>query len=116
MSLQRPNIIVITCHDLGDYLGCYGTPVHTPNLDRLAAQGVLLDNHFASASVCSPARGSLWTGCYPHTHGLMGLVPRGWEMDVERCPALPTLLKDVGYAESPVRPATRTLGPAAVGV
>jgi arylsulfatase A-like enzyme len=38
-----------------------------------------------------------WTGCYPHTHGLLGLVPRGWEMDVERCPALPTLLKDAGY-------------------
>jgi N-sulfoglucosamine sulfohydrolase len=87
----------MTCHDLGDTLGCYGAPLQTPNLDALAGQGVILENHFAAASVCSPARGSLWTGCYPHTHGLMGLVPRGWEMDVERCPALPALLAGAGY-------------------
>lgn len=94
---ERPNILIITCHDLGDYLGCYGTPVSTPNLDTLAQQGVIFRNHFAAASICSPSRGSLMTGCYPHTHGLMGLVPRGWEMDVDRCPALPTILQDAGY-------------------
>lgn len=94
---QRPNIIVITCHDLGDFLGCYDTPVQTPHLDSLAAQGARLANHFATAPVCSPARGSLWSGCYPHTHGLLGLVPRGWEMDVARCPALPALLEQAGY-------------------
>lgn len=97
MTARRPNIIVITCHDLGDYLGCYGTPVLTPHLDALAAQGATLENHHAPASICSPARGSLWTGCYPHTHGLMGLVPRGWELDVDRCPALPQMLKQAGY-------------------
>ncbi len=94
---ERPNILIITCHDLGDYLGCYGTPVTTPNLDALAGQGMVFQNHFAAASICSPSRGSLMTGCYPHTHGLMGLVPRGWEMDVDRCPALPRILQDTGY-------------------
>ncbi|WP_119070803.1 sulfatase family protein [Aggregatilinea lenta] len=97
MAPQYPNLLVITCHDLGDTLGCYGTPIHTPNLDAIAGQGALLENHFAPASICSPARGSLWTGCYPHTHGLMGLMPRGWQVDVDRCPPLPALLKDAGY-------------------
>ena len=92
-----PNILVITCHDLGDYLGCYGTPVNTPNLDRLAQQGVTFKKHFATATVCSPSRGSMWTGCYPHTHGLMGLVPRGWEIDVEHCPHAASILKSAGY-------------------
>ena len=94
---ERPNIVIITCHDLGDYLGCYRTPVTTPNLDALAGQGVIFENHFAAATICSPSRGSLMTGCYPHTHGLMGLVSRGWEMDVDRCPALPRILQDAGY-------------------
>ena len=83
MSQSKPNILVITCHDLGDYLGCYGTPVETPNLDKLAQEGVTFKQHYATATICSPSRGSLWTGCYAHTHGLMGLVPRGWEMDLE---------------------------------
>jgi arylsulfatase A-like enzyme len=37
------------------------------------------------------------TGCYPHTHQLMGLVPRGWEMNVDSCPPLPQILKNAGY-------------------
>ena len=41
---KYPNILIITCHDLGDYLGCYGTPISTPNLDALAEQGVLFEN------------------------------------------------------------------------
>ncbi len=95
--MARPNVVVITCHDLGDYLGCYGTPVQTPHIDRLAAEGALFRNHFSTSSVCSPARGAIVTGCYPHTHGLMGLVHRGWELDVETCPPLPTLLGEAGY-------------------
>lgn len=95
--MKRPNILIITCHDLGDYLGCYGTPVATPNLDSMAEQGVLLESHFATASICCPSRASLVTGCYPHTHGLMGLVPRGWELNVDRCPAMPALLHEAGY-------------------
>jgi N-sulfoglucosamine sulfohydrolase len=95
--MNKKNVIVLHCHDLGDYLGCYGTPVHTPYIDQIAREGVLLSNHFASAAVCSPSRGSMWTGCYPHTHGLMGLVPRGWEMDVEKCPTLMSFLQEAGY-------------------
>jgi len=95
--MNRPNVLIITCHDLGDFVGCYGTPVATPNVDSIAADGVIFAQHFSTGSVCSPARGSIVTGCYPHTHGLMGLVHRGWELDVERCPPLPTLLAGAGY-------------------
>jgi N-sulfoglucosamine sulfohydrolase len=95
--VERPNVIIVTCHDLGDYLPCYGTPVAAPNLDAMAAQGVVFQNHFSTATVCSPSRGSIVTGCYPHTNGLMGLVHRGWELDVDRCPALPALLRQAGY-------------------
>ena len=84
--MKQPNILLITCHDLGDYLGCYGTPVGTPNIDSLSRNGVQLCNHFSTAPICSPARGSILTGCYPHTNGLMGLVHRGWELNVQPFP------------------------------
>ncbi|MBN1642104.1 MAG: sulfatase [Anaerolineae bacterium] len=95
--MARPNVILITPHDLGDFVGCYDTPVSTPNLDRIAAQGVIYSNHYSTGTVCSPSRGSIVTGCYPHTHGLMGLVHRGWALDVARCPPLPHILRDAGY-------------------
>jgi N-sulfoglucosamine sulfohydrolase len=71
--------------------------VATPNIDRLAADGVLFKNHFSTGTVCSPSRGSIVTGCYPHTNGLMGLIHRGWELNVDKCPPLPQLLGDEGY-------------------
>ena len=77
---ERPNIVIIVVHDLGDYLGCYGHNVHSPNLDRLAFQGVRFTSHFCTSPFCSPARGSIITGQYPHTNGLMGLCNLGWNM------------------------------------
>jgi arylsulfatase A-like enzyme len=94
---QRPNILILTCHDIGDYLPCYGTPVHAPAFERLAREGVVFGRHFSTGTVCSPSRGSIVTGCYPHTNGLMGLVHRGWALDVDRCPPLPALLRQAGY-------------------
>jgi len=91
------NLIIITPHDLGDFLGCYGTPVPTPNIDGLARDGVIFQQHFSTGTVCSPSRGSITTGCYPHTHGLMGLVHRGWELDTQRCPPIAQQLARVGY-------------------
>lgn len=96
-KMKKPNIVFITCHDLGDYLGCYNTPVSTPNIDRLADEGVQFNAHYSTATICSPSRASIVTGCYPHTNGLMGLVHRGWELDVDRCRPMPALLSDHGY-------------------
>jgi arylsulfatase A-like enzyme len=94
--MQRPNILILTPHDLGDFLPCYGTPVEAPNIGRIA-DGITFLRHFSTATVCSPARGSIVTGCYPHTNGLMGLVHRGWSLDVGRTPPLPAMLADMGY-------------------
>lgn len=55
-----------------DCLGCYGnTIVQTPNIDRLARSGVRFTNAFTPTPVCTPARTSLQTGLFPHTHGLI---------------------------------------------
>ncbi len=94
---EEPNIVLVVCHDLGRHLPCYGVRgLRTPNIDRLAAQGAVFDRYFATAPLCSPSRGSILTGCYPHTNGLMGLVNRGWDMP-DRTPTLPQLLREAGY-------------------
>jgi arylsulfatase A-like enzyme len=69
----------------------------TPVLDALAAEGALCENYFATAPLCSPSRGSIMTGLYPHTNGLMGLVNRGWDMP-DTSPTLAQLLRGNSYA------------------
>ena len=62
----RPNILWITCEDMSPHLGCYGDrTVPTPNIDRLAREGVLYTNAFATTAVCGPSRHALITGMYP---------------------------------------------------
>lgn len=63
----RPNIVYILADDLGyGDLGCYGqTVLQTPNIDRLAAEGVRFTQHYAASSVCEPSRSSLLTGKHP---------------------------------------------------
>jgi uncharacterized sulfatase len=82
---QLPNIIIIFADDLGyGDLGSYGSQsIRTPNLDRLAAEGVRLTNAYASAPLCSPSRAGLLSGRYPiRTHVTMPLYPAGAFMDV----------------------------------
>ena len=63
----KPNIILLLADDLGwTGLGCYGNTLHeTPNLDRLAKQGMRFTDAYAACTVCSPTRASLMTGKYP---------------------------------------------------
>ena len=96
-STPRPNVFLIHCHDLGRYLGCYGHDVETPNLDRLAADGVRFENHFCTAPQCSPSRASMMTGAHPHENGVMGLAHMGWELDADWM-TLPKYLGDAGYS------------------
>jgi arylsulfatase len=68
-----PNIVFILCDDLGfGDLGCYGSRIPTPNLDRMAAEGVRFTNFNSADPVCSPSRAALLTGRYPTRVG----VPR----------------------------------------
>jgi len=77
---QRENVLIVHWHDLGRQLGAYGHPdVASPRLDRLAAEGIRFTRAHATAPQCSPSRGSLFTGRYPQTNGLIGLAHHGWE-------------------------------------
>ena len=66
MALRKPNVLFITCDQWrGDSLSAAGHPVvRTPNVDALAAEGVLFRRHYAGAAPCSPARACLYTGLY----------------------------------------------------
>lgn len=95
-STERPNILWITSEDNSPYLGCYGDKLaHTPNLDRLATQGVRYRNAFANAPVCSAARSTLITGMYAcslgiHNHRSKQRVPETFRL-------YPEYLRDAGY-------------------
>lgn len=81
LNESRPNILVVHPHNLGRYLGCYGRSVVTDHIDSIAAEGIQFERFFCPAAHCSPARGSLWTGNYPHNNGLVGLAHLGWELN-----------------------------------
>jgi len=68
----RPNVLTIMSDDQGPWaMGCAGNPeIRTPNLDRLAAQGIRFTNFFCTSPVCSPARASFLTGMIPSQHGI----------------------------------------------
>lgn len=63
---EQPNILWINCDDLGREVACYGnSDVYTPNMDKLASQGIMFSNAYANAPVCSSSRSSQITGMYP---------------------------------------------------
>src|SRR6185503_2058148 len=71
-----PNILLIVSDDQGyPDLGCIGTkPIETPNLDRLAAEGVRATSFYVTWPACTPSRGSILTGRYPQRNGLYDMV------------------------------------------
>ncbi|TWT80755.1 Choline-sulfatase [Planctomycetes bacterium CA13] len=91
----RPNVILFLADDISqEDLGCYGNEsMQTPNIDRLAANGLRFDNAFLTISSCSPSRCSIITGRYPHNTGAAELhttLPKGSVL-------FPEFLKDAGY-------------------
>ena len=95
-----PNIVVLLCDDLGyGDLACFGHPqIKTPNIDRLASEGLKLTHCYAAAPVCSPSRGGLLTGRNPYRLGIRDWIPaqsgvflRPGEVTV------PQLLRTAGY-------------------
>lgn len=93
------NLVVITCHDLGRYLGCYGIDtVRTPHIDALAKQGVKFTQSFSAAPQCSPARAAMTTGRHPHCTGVLGLTHGrfAWDLSDDQL-TLPQYLATQGY-------------------
>ena len=108
----RPNVVVILCDDLGfGDLQCYGHPhIQTPNLDRLAAEGIRFTNFYSAAPVCSPSRVGLLTGRSPNRAGVYDWIPAAKGANDVKSDArdlvhmqrhevtLPQLLQTAGYA------------------
>ncbi len=99
-----PNVVLIYIDNVGwGDLACYGNPTtRTPNIDRLAAQGVRLTDFYIPSSSCSPSRGSLLTGRYPDRNGLGHQLSRDENWHGVGLPhnerILPEYLRDLGYA------------------
>lgn len=93
---RRPNVLWITSEDNGPHLGAYGDRfADTPNLDRLAAKGMIYLNAWSNAPVCAPARTTIISGLYPTCTGSehmrsMTKLPEGMKM-------YPQYLREVGY-------------------
>lgn len=97
IGLRPPNVLLITSEDNGPELGCYGDPyVRTPNLDRLAEEGVRFERAFVATASCSESRAALLTGLWPHQNGQIGLATHHYRMFGE-LPNMASRLKDRGY-------------------
>ena len=73
MKPERPNIILIDAHDLGTVLACYGWKhVPSPHIDRLASEGALFTDYFATAPICIPSRAGIYAGVHPGSVGCYG--------------------------------------------
>ena len=101
--MTRPNILLILADDMGySDLGCYGSEIQTPNLDRLAASGLRFSQMYNSARCC-PSRASLLTGLNPHQtgvgHMMDALGPPEYQGFLnENCATVAEVLRESGYA------------------
>lgn len=93
-ATPRPNIVLILADDMGfSDAGCYGGEIQTPNLDRLAAEGLRF-SQFYNCALCGPSRAALMTGLYPSQVGILK-----WTGKLNnRCVTAFELLKRAGYA------------------
>ncbi|MEM9827259.1 MAG: sulfatase-like hydrolase/transferase [Planctomycetota bacterium] len=93
---MRPNVLWITLEDISPNLGCYGDPdAATPNIDRLAAQGIRYTRASSNAGMCAVARATLITGMYPTSTGAMHM--RSQVRLPESIRAYPEFLRRAGY-------------------
>ena len=111
-SSDRPNIIFILADDLGyGDLGCYGQDViQTPNLDRMARQGMRFTDFYAGSTVCAPSRSCLLTGLHTgHTY-MRGNGKDIWLRDDPKDITMARLLKDAGYSTAMIGKSSTSCG------
>lgn len=105
VASDRPNIVFILTDNHGAWtLGCYGNPdIRTPNIDRMASEGMLFKRAMSSNPVCSPTRATYLTGLMPSQHGLHSFLDNKFMMGpdayytLEEFETLPEILHDEGY-------------------
>ena len=99
-AIKRPNIVFLMTDDQRwDTLGCYGrTDVITPNIDKLAAQGVVFDNAYYAVAICMPSRATMFTGRYFSDHRSGFTYPYNRTLSKEEfAESYPAKLRQVGY-------------------
>ena len=103
-TAKKPNVIVILTDDMGfSDIGCFGSEIKTPNIDKLAANGISF-THFYNTARCSPSRASLMTGLYPHQAGMgflsnYNFAEEGYVDDLsKKAVTMAEVFKQAGYA------------------
>lgn len=102
---NQPNIVLIFMDDMGygDITAYGGTGYSTPNIDKLAAQGMRFTNFYAAQPICSASRAGILTGCYPNRIGMPGAIFPGSNVGLNSLEeTIPELLKRKGYVTSMV--------------
>jgi len=112
--MPRPNILYVHSHDSGRYVQPYGYGIPTPNIQRLAEEGVLFRQAFCAAPTCSPSRASLLTGRSAHSSGMIGLAHRGFGLSDYRQHLVHTLRR-AGYASTLIGVQHEAGDPRAIG-
>jgi arylsulfatase A-like enzyme len=99
-ALSKPNVLFIAIDDMNDWVGCLGghPQAKTPNIDKLAEKGVLFEEAYCAAPLCSPSRTAMMTGLRPATTGIYG--NRTWFRDIPRYTdwvTMPQYFREHGY-------------------
>jgi arylsulfatase A len=100
-SAGKPNIVIVFCDDVGYAdIGVFGAKGYeTPNLDRMTAEGVKFTDFYAAASLCTPSRAALLTGCYPQRVGLPNVLGPADKIGIsDQEQTIAEILKPLGYA------------------
>lgn len=106
-AADRPNVLLITADDMNwDSLGCFGNQLEgiSPNLDKLASEGVRFEHAYVTIAICQPCRASIMTGLYPHGSGALG-----FDKIKPDVPTLPEVLRESGYYTAAIGKAVHTI-------
>lgn len=108
---RSPNVVLIVADDLGQRdLGCYGSTFHkTPNIDRMAKDGIRFTDFYAACPVCSPTRASIMTGKYPQRVGITDWIPGRKDLPEQRLKR-PEMRNELALEEVTVAEALKARG------